>query len=429
MLDINFIRNNKELVKKAVESKKSNVDIDKLLRIDQEKRQLQQQVDELRQQRNLASREQNIESGKSLKNELGALEKQLGQLNNEFLDLLWQVPNIPLPDVPFGRDETENQVIRKWGEPAKLSFTPKDHLELGESLGIIDTQTAAKVSGSRFAYLKGAAATLEFAIVQFVFKVLQDEDILKQLAAKIEPGFSHKPFIPVVPPVIVRPEVFRKMARLDPSVEEERYFLPKDDLYLVGSAEHTLGPMHMDEVLNESDLPLRYIGFSTSFRREAGSYGKDVKGILRVHQFDKLEMESFTSAKNSLKEQDFIVSIQEYLLQQLNIPYQVVMICTGDMGGPDARQIDIESWIPSQGKYRETHTSDLMTDYQARRLNTKFKKLDGKIEYVHTNDATAFAIGRILVAILENYQQADGSVKVPEILKKYTGFSEITKTG
>ena len=225
--------------------------------------------------------------------------------------------------------------------------------------------------------------------------------------------------MPIIPPVMIRPEIFEKMARLEP--KEERYYLPQDDLYLIGSAEHTLGPIHLNQTLNEGDLPVRYAGYTTAFRREAGSYGKDMKGILRVHQFNKLEMESFTIPENSIKEQDFIVGIQEYLMQQLNIPYRIMMICTGDMGGPDARQIDVECWIPSQGKYRETHTSDMMTDYQARRLNTRVRRKNGISEFVHMNDATAFSMNRPIIAILENYQQEDGSVVVPEVLRKYLG--------
>ena len=231
----------------------------------------------------------------------------------------------------------------------------------------------------------------------------------------------------MVPPVMIRPEIFKKMARLSEADKEERYYFPKDDVYLVGSAEHTLGPLHMDEVFNEEDLPIRYLGFSTSFRREAGTYGKDLRGILRVHQFDKLEVESFTTSENSLTEQNFIIALQEYLVRSLKIPYQLVILCTGDMGAPDARQIDLECWMPGQEKYRETHTSDLMTDFQARRLNTKVRRKGGKTEFVHMNDATAFAIGRILIAIFENYQQKNGSIKVPKVLQKYCGFKEIVR--
>jgi seryl-tRNA synthetase len=190
---------------------------------------------------------------------------------------------------------------------------------------------------------------------------------------------------------------------------------------LVGSAEHTLGPMHMDKIFSENELPLRYVGYSTAFRREAGSYGKDTKGILRQHQFDKLEMEVFSLPENSVQEQNLLVAIQEYVLQKLNLPYQVVMVCTGDMGFPDNRQMDVETWMAGQGKYRETHSSDLTTNFQSRRLNTRVKRTDGKVEFVHMNDATVIAIGRILIAIMEDYQQEDGTIKIPEVLQKYLG--------
>jgi seryl-tRNA synthetase len=219
----------------------------------------------------------------------------------------------------------------------------------------------------------------------------------------------------------------KKMDRFDPI--DDRYYFKEDKQLLVGSAEHSLGPIHMNQIIKEENLPIRYIGYSTAFRREAGTYGKDMRGILRCHQFDKLEMESFTTAENGLAEQNLIVAIQEYIVGQLEIPYQVVAICTGDIGKPDYRQIDIECWMPGQNKYRETHTSDYMTDFQSRRLNTKYKKTDGKTELVHMNDATAAAIGRMLIAILENYQQKDGSVKIPKVLQKYMpgGIKKIEK--
>jgi seryl-tRNA synthetase len=267
---------------------------------------------------------------------------------------------------------------------------------------------------------------LEFALVQFAFSVLTDEKILKKIIKKVGLDVPSTPFVPVIPPVFIRPEVFQKMGRLEP--KDERYYIPKDDLYLIGSAEHTLGSMHMDEVFNVEALPIRYIGFSAAFRREAGAASKDMKGILRVHQFDKLEMESFTRPEDSLKEQDFFVAIEEYFMQELELPYRVVAICTGDMGAPDYRQIDIETWLPGQNKYRETHTSDLMTDYQSRRLNIK-TKIGDKTEFVHMNDATAIAMSRTPIAIMENYQQKDGSIKIPKALQKYTGFKEIKKKG
>lgn len=425
MVDINFIKQNQDLVKKTIDQKRAKVDLASLLELDTQRRELIRSIEELRQQRNIAATNRDIEKGKEIKTKLEDLEDKLIQVEKNFEEQMILVPNIPLPDVPEGKDESENQVIRKWGEAKQFDFTPKDHVELGQILDIIDTDTASKVSGSRFVYLKNEAVLLQFAIIQYVFNVLTNKAVLQQIAEKIEPGFNPKPFIPVLPPDMIKPEVYTKMARLDPFQAEERYFLPKDNLYLIGSAEHTLGPMYMDYTFAEKDLPVRLVGYSTSFREEAGSYGKDTKGIIRVHQFDKIEMESFSLPENSLKEQNFIVAIQEYFMQSLNLPYQVVMICTGDMGGPDARQLDIETWMPGQSLYRETHTSDLMTDYQARRLKTRVKRED-KTEYVHMNDATAFALGRIMIAILENFQQKDGTVIIPEVLRKYTGFSEIT---
>ena len=219
--------------------------------------------------------------------------------------------------------------------------------------------------------------------------------------------------------------IYLKMARLEP--KEDKYHLEIDDMYLIGSAEHTLGPMHMNQILNEKEMPIRYVGYSPAFRKEAGSYGKDTKGILRMHQFEKLEMETFCLPENSIQEQEFLVAIQEYFLQMIKLPYQVVLICTGDMGKPDFRQIDINTWMPGQNAYRETHTADLMTSFQSRRLNTRVKRTNGKIELVHMNDATICAVGRTLIAILENYQQADGTVKIPEVLKKYMNGKNFIK--
>ncbi len=426
MLDVNKIRTNPEEVKKGVSAKKTDPAlVDEFLKIDGQWRILTTKFDETRAEQRKLGEAKKIEEAKKLKEELKKIETELAELEKQRTEILYRLPNLPFDDIPVGKDESGNKVIRTWGEIPKFSFKPKDHMELGESLNIIDTKTASVVTGSRFNYLKGQLAMMEFAIVQHVFSLLANKDFIKKMAEKISPDFPDTPFIPVIPPVMIKPETFKRMARLDPGQEEERFYLPKDDLYLVGSAEHTLGPLHMDESIPESKLPLRYVGFSTSFRREAGSYGKDVHGILRVHQFDKIEMESFTLPELSRQEQDFIVSIQEHLLQSLELPYQVISVCTGDMGGPDARQIDVETWIPSQNRYRETHTSDLMTDYQSRRLKTRVKRNNGESELVHMNDATAFAIGRILIAIVENYQTENGTIKVPRILQPYLGTDEI----
>lgn len=437
MLDIKFIRENAGKVKEGLRKKGVDFDVQNLLGVDEKRRAKIKEVDDLRARQNELSeeiaklesknQEARIKEAKELKAKLGDVEFELKALEKEFSELMYRLPNLPHEDVPVGKNASENKVLRSWGEIPQFNFEPRDHVALGESLDIIDIERASQVAGTRFSYLKREAALLEFALIQFALTVLTSPKELKKIAEKIGQGYPNTPFIPIVPPQMIRPEVFKKMARLTEQDKDERYYLPQDDLYLIGSAEHTLGPLHMDEVLEEKNLPLRYVGFSTSFRREAGSYGQDTRGILRVHQFDKLEMESFTVPEQSIKEQEFFVATQEFLMQKLKIPYQVVMLCTGDMGAPDARQIDIEAWIPSQNKYRETHTADLMTDYQARRLNTKVRRKNGKAEFVHMNDATVFAVGRTIIAILENYQQKDGSVAIPEVLRPFMGGLKIIK--
>lgn len=420
MLDIKLLRDEPEKVKKAIKLKGANPKmVDDFLRFDGGWRRVTAELEGLRHEQKELAEEKDIDAAKGVKEKIKVKEKELLGLESDRLSLWMNIPNLSSSDTPVGLDESSNKFLRSWGEPKKFDFQPKDHLELGESLGIIDTKKASEVSGSRFGYLKGDLALLEFALMQYGFKVLGDEKILKKIAEKIKPGYSHKTFVPVIPPVFIKPEVFQKMARLEPT--EERYYIPTDDLYLIGSAEHTLGPLHMNETLKEKEFPIRYVGFSTAFRRESGSYGKDVRGILRVHQFDKLEIESFTLPEDSITEQNFIVGIQEYLMQSLELPYQIIICSTGDQGGPDFRHIDLETWMPAQNKYRETHSADLMNDYQSRRLNTKVKRKSGETQFVHMNDATIFAVGRTIIAIMENYQTKDGKIEVPKILQEYVG--------
>lgn len=429
MLDIKFIRDNLKLVREAAIKKGVAFDFEKLLALDDRRRHILRELEDKKAEQNKGSKggprsPKELEKLKRLKKEIKVLEEELKEVKKEFDELMLQVPNIPTNDTPVGKNAHDNKVIRTFGSKPRFNFKPKEHWELGLALGVLEFEKAGKVSGSRFAYLKGGLALLEFALVQLVFSVLTNEKEIKKAAQKVGLSVSYKPFIPVVPPVFIKPDVMQKMARLEP--KEERYYIPSDDLYLVGSAEHTMGPLHIDEILLEKDLPIRYIGFSTSFRREAGSYGLDTKGILRVHQFDKLEMESFSVPEKAIFEQELFVALQERLLQLLGLHYQVVMICTGDMGKPDARQIDIETWMPGQDRYRETHTADYMSDYQARRLNTRVRQSNGKIGFAHMNDATALAIGRTLIAIIENYQTKKGTIIVPEVLKKYMlGVKEI----
>lgn len=419
MLDIKFVRDNPEVVKTACRNKKVAADVDAILGLETRRRELMAQVEELNRQRNEAAKAKDIERGKEIKKNLAVAQDESERVSAELTPLLERLPNIPTEDTPVGPDESGNVVLRAWGEPTKFDFEPKDHVALGEALGVIDNERAAEVTGARFTYLKGDLVRLQYAIVLHVFSVLTSPETLAKIIAAAKLDVAAKPFVPVAPPLMIRPEVMQKMARLEP--KEERYHIPGDDLYLIGSAEHTLGPLHMNETFKEADLPARYVAFTAAFRREAGSYGKDMRGILRLHQFDKVEMESFSLPEKSRAEQDLFVAIQEHLMQSLGIPYRVMQICTGDMGGPDSRQIDIEAWLPGQNKYRETHTSDLMTDYQARRLQTRVRRNAGGSEYVHMNDATAFAIGRTLIAIMENFQQADGTVRVPAVLVPFMG--------
>ena len=319
-----------------------------------------------------------------------------------------QVPNIPFDEVPVGKDDTENIVIKKVGKIPNFKFQSKSHLEIGEKLGIIDIERASKVSGSRFGYIKGDLVLLQFAIIKFGLDLLIKER-----------------FIPVLPPIMLKSEMARGTGYFEASDKKEAYFFPEDNLYLVGTSEQSLIAMHANENFNERELPKRYVGFSTCFRREAGSYGKDTKGILRVHQFDKVEMVSFCKPEDSKKEHQFFLSLEEKLMKSLKLSYQVVNICTGDLGRPAAAKYDIEAWIPSENKYRETHSTSNCTDFQARRLNIRYRDKNNNLNFVHTVNGTVFATGRILLAIIENYQQKNGSVKIPEAFQKYVGFKMI----
>lgn len=437
MLDISYIKDNREFVVEVVKNKKVDVDIDLLLSLYEERQSLLQQIEALRgdknsiavQMKNIASlsgeeKASLIQKGKLIKDDLLSLEEKYAGLDQNYQEQMLRVPNIYSSDTPIGLTEDENEIVRQVGGKPEFSFTPLEHWQLGKNLGLIDTEKSADVSGSRFAYLKGDLVLLQFALIQWVMSTLQDSLKINMIAKEAGLDVPSIAYTPVVPPVLMKPEVMKRMGRLDPI--DDRYQTTEDGLMLVGSAEHTLGPLHMDEILDYRSLPLRYVGYSTAFRREAGTYGKDMKGILRLHQFDKIEIEVFSDKDSGFAEQDLILAIQEYLMRQLQLPYQVVLKCTADMGTPDIRAYDIETWLPGQNQYRETHTSDYMGDFQARRLQTRYKDSDGKKHFVHMNDATVFAIGRILIAIMENYQQADGSIMIPEILQTYLNKKLIT---
>lgn len=429
MLDIRFIRENAKRVQEASNQKGYKVDIQNLIKIDDSRRGLQQQVEALRTRRNeISSRMKSgrpdqvlIDEGKQLKLELTELEGALNAAETEFTELLKQVPNMPHSDVPIGASEDENVEVKVVGEKREFNFSPRNHYEIAEARGWLDKERAAKVSGARFAYIMGDLVLLQQAIIQFVMNSLTNEQVISQIAAQAGLDVSTKPFVPVLPPLMIRTEPYDQMDRLEP--RDDRYKIEGEELWLQGSAEHVLGSMHAGEIFSANQLPLRYLGFATSFRKEAGTYGKDMEGLIRMHQFDKLEMESFTESGDSYNEHLLFVAIQEYLLQQLGLPYHVLMKCTADIGKPNARGVDMEVWLPGQGKYRETHTADYMTDYQARRLQTRVRNEEG-LELVHTNDATAFALGRAMVAVIENYQNEDNTVTVPDVLRPYIGNRE-----
>lgn len=408
MVDINLIRENPEKIKKGIADKGYDPKlVDDILELDKKHRELIKENEKLRSERNKLG-EKDITRGRQIKEKLKRIEPELEEVRNQLRELLYRVPNPPAPDVHFGKNENDNQVIRSWGEIPKFDFVPKAHYELGEALDIIDTKRAAKIAGSRFGYIKNELVIMEFALFNYALQALVKE------------GFR-----PVIPPVMISVEAMRGMGYLEHGGQDNMYILEKDKLVLVGTSEQSIGVMHKDEIFEEEELPRRYVGFSTCFRREAGSYGKDTRGILRVHQFNKMEMFSFTKPEDSDKEHEYLLSLEEHLTQGLKLPYRVVKMCSGDLGDPAARKYDIEVWLPSEGRYRESHSTSTCTDFQARRLNIRFRRKAGQLEFVHMLNGTAFS-ERPLLYILENYQQADGSVLVPKVLQKYTGFKKIS---
>lgn len=415
MIDLKALKEDPDFFRRATIAKNRNPElVNQVLKLDEERRELLQKVEGLRAERNQISEEiaknktpELLARAKKVKSELEGLEKTLVALDENLMAVSWQIPNPALAEVPVGKSEEENVEIKKWGGIPEFDFPVKPHDELGTNLDLIDTARAGKVSGTRFGYLKGEGVMLEMALVNFGFNFL-----------------IKKGFVPIFPPVLIQKEVMAALGYNNYGFEDT-YCLDEDNLCLVATAEHAIVPYFKDEILAEEDLPKRFVGFSSAFRREAGSYGKDTKGILRVHQFNKLEMVSFVRPEESEKEHQFLLSIEEELMQALKLPYHVVQMCTGDLGDPAAAKYDIEAWFPSENKYRETHSASNVTDYQARRLNTRFRRSGGELEFVHILNGTAFS-ERPILAILENYQQEDGSVIVPEVLRDYLGKDKIS---
>lgn len=419
MIDIELLRKNPEIFKIGCKNKNASVNINAVLDLDKKWREILKEVEDLRAKQNYlgegvasekdeAKKKEILAELKAVKDQIKEKEESEKSLKSDLDKSVRWIPNPPLDDVIIGSDDSGNKVLREVGEKPQFDFQFKDYIQLGEDLDLIDTERAGKVSGARFGYLKNEAALMEFALIQYALDIITKEG-----------------FIPVVPPVMIRPEAMEAMGYVERG-RDEIYFIEKDNLYLVGTSEQSVGPMHMGEIFEEKDLPKRYIAFSSCFRSEAGSHGKDTRGILRVHQFDKLEMFSITTPEKSKEEHQLLLSLEEKLMQGLKLPYHVLDICTGDLGDPTAKKYDIEVWLPSQNTYRETHSTSNTTDFQARRLNIRYRPQGQErgTKFVYMINGTAFAIGRIIIAILENYQQADGTIRIPEALQKYMGCRE-----
>lgn len=416
MIDIKLIRENPDFVKERLKTRDESYLklIDRLLEIDEERRKIIKEIESLRAERNEKSKlfptlkkegkdtteiQQRVKQiGEIIKN----LEDKLQEIENEFNNILYYIPNLPAPDVPVGKDENDNVEIRRWGEQRKFNFEPLSHYEIGEKLGILDFERGAKLSGSRFTVMFKEAARLERALINFMLDVHTKQH-----------GYTE-----VWTPALVKPEILFGTGQL-PKFKDDLYKIEDEDLYLIPTAEVTLTNLHADEILSEEDLPKYYTAYTPCFRKEAGSHGKDVKGILRQHQFDKVELVKIVKPEDSYNELEKLVNEAEKILQLLEIPYRVVLLCTGDMGFSAAKTYDIEVWIPSQNRYREISSCSNTEDFQARRAKIRYKDKDGKNRYVHTLNGSGLAVGRTLIAIMENYQKPDGTFEIPKVLKDY----------
>jgi seryl-tRNA synthetase len=411
VLDVRAIRDDPETFRAGLARRNLGGVVDELLAADERRRTLTARVEELRAEQNRASKaiggaegdqKQALiaEVGK-VSAELKDLEPQLAEAEAALSGLLATTPNIPHSSAPDGFSDEDAEEIRRVGEPPSFDFEPRDSVALGELLGVLDVDRAVRTSGARFVYLLGDIVFVQFALVRHAMDILAEEG-----------------FVPVIPPVLVREQAMYGTGML-PDAEGQVYTTAEDDLYLVGTSEVPLAALHLGEILDESQLPLHYAGYSTCFRREAGSYGKDLGGMFRVHQFDKVEMFAFTTPEVSWDEHDRLLAIEERIIGNLEIPYRVVSIAAGDLGGPAAKKFDIEGWLPAQERYRELTSCSNTTDYQARRMQTRMRRSGGSIEPLHTLNGTATAIGRTLIAILENHQRVDGSVGLPAALHPY----------
>ena len=417
MLDPALLKNDLETLKLNISRRNLNVDIDFLIKLNEERKKLRFEAEQKRsEQKEIGkeiataddkSKEGLLSQASSISNEVKALFEKVDQKDEEFFNNWVKIPNIISETSPDGKSDSDNLEIKKIGNIKEMN-NPRDHLEIASKLNLIDVEKASEVSGSRFAYLFGDLVKIEFNLVSWALNKLSD-----------------KGFTPTVPPVLVRENALYGTGFF-PDDAEQVYEIPNDDLFLVGTSEVPLAALHTNEILNIKNLPLRYAGFSTCFRREAGTYGKDTTGIFRVHQFDKVEMFSFCDPVKSKEEHEFILSVEEELLQALEIPYRVVDVCAGDLGASAAKKFDIEAWIPSQNTYREVTSCSNTTDYQARRLNIRAKD-DGSTSVLHTLNGTAIAVGRILIALIENNQNTDGSVVFSDKVAEIIGVEQLGK--
>lgn len=417
MIDVAILRDHPERLKEGLMRRGVEMDMDALEELDRTRRTVRSTAEELRAKQKAlgktiaglegADRDRVIAEAGDLAEGYRAALAQADDLDERFKALWVTVPNLADPLAPDGMTEEDAVEISRWGDPPEFGFEPLDHVDLGSDLGIIDVERAAKISGSRFGILKGRLALLEFALVRWAMDML------------VPHGFE-----PVVPPVLVRDEALFGTGFF-PGDREQVYSLEGDDLYLAGTSEVPLAAMHGDEILDVASLPMRYAGYSTCFRREAGTYGKDTRGIFRVHQFDKVEMFSFVTPEASAAEHEFLLEREEELVRALDLAYRVVNVAVGDLGSSAVRKFDIEAWFPGQDRYREITSTSNTTDYQARRLRIRYKDEQGRNHLVHTLNGTAVAIGRTLVAIVENYQTGEGTITVPQVLQPYAGFDVI----
>lgn len=410
MIDLKLLRENPDLVRKGTAAKNRDPKlVDDVLVLDKKHRELLQEIEQLRAKRNTLDKD-GREKGLEIKEKLKSLEPQLKEIEEKLSSSLNLIPNLPAVGVKTGKNDSENEIVKKWGEPAKFDFTPKDHLTLGTALGILDFETGAKVTGSQFYYLYGDGVLLELALVRYALDLL------------IKEGFT-----PVITPDLARSRYYLGTGYVPEGEEAQTYTINNSDLGLIATAEVTLAGKHADEVIPENKLPLKYAGYSHCFRQEGGAYGKYSKGLYRVHQFTKVEMFIYSKPEDSDKLHDQILSIEEKIYQGLKLPYRVLKMCSGDLGAMAAKKYDIEVWMPGRADYGEVTSTSNCTDFQARNLNIKYRTKDGKNEFVHMLNGTAIANSRTPIAILENYQQKDGSVKVPDVLQPYIGKEVIIK--